>query len=136
MGDIAAWLPSNEALITIAGAAFGVALGVGLYAFIRWYLPKPPKPFEPDVVSDWRPTDQIDFVSTDDVMRAEDNEDVPAQFMLLVQEQRLVANIAGAPHPEIRWRYATKAEVKDVVRRVSMSRRDEPKPPPAGSGTA
>jgi hypothetical protein len=124
MGNIAAWLPANEALITIAGAAFTFAILVGGYAFIRWYLPKPLKPFEPEVVSDWRPTGQIDFIAADAVMASE-IEDEPAPFNLLVQEQRLVANIAGAPHPEIRWRYATKAEVKDVVRRVSLSRRSE-----------
>ena len=55
-------------------------------------------------------------------MKTED-ENVPAQFSLLMQEQRQVANIAGGPTTEIRWRFATKAEVKDVVRRVAASRR-------------
>jgi hypothetical protein len=122
MGNIAEWLPSNDALIALATAAFLYAaiLAVGLWTGRR----RPSVlPFEPDVVSDWRPTGQIDFVSTDDVMRAE-NGDTPAPFNLLTQEQRLVANIAGHPTGEVRWRYATKDEVKDVMRRVAMTRRE------------
>jgi hypothetical protein len=98
--------------VTLGAAVLGLALLV-LAAWI-YFRPKK-KPFEPEVISDWRPTNHIDFVGPDDVMLSAD-EDVPAQFYLCVQEQRLVANISGMPTPEVRWRYATKAEAKDVVR--------------------
>lgn len=102
------------------GAIIVGLIGVGLYFHWRWGRKKGGH-FEPPVINEWRPTGQIDFVGSDEAMKAED-ENVPAQFSLLMQEQRQVANIAGGPTTEIRWRFATKAEVKDVVRRVAMSR--------------
>jgi hypothetical protein len=100
---------------------FGI-LGLFLLATGAWTYFRQKKPtFEPEVISDWRPADHIDFVGADDVMLSA-NDDVPAQFYLCIQEQRLVANISGMPTPEVRWRYATKAEAKEVVRVIVASR--------------
>jgi hypothetical protein len=102
------------------------SLGAGVAALVilasvAWAYWRPKKKaFEPPVLSGWRPTDHIDFVGSDDVMLSTD-EDTPAQFVLLVQEERLVANISDLPTTEIRWRYANKAEAKKVVRVLSAS---------------
>jgi hypothetical protein len=108
-----------------AGVAALVILVSVAWAYWRssprhpYWRPKK-KAFEPPVLSGWRPTDHIDFMGSDDVMLSTD-EDTPAQFVLLVQEERLVANISDLPTTEIRWRYANKAEAKKVVRVLSAS---------------
>ena len=105
-----------------AAAAFTAAIMLGGIIVLRYYFGPQQRKFEPPIISEWRSTGQIDFVGSDEDMKAED-ENAPAQFTLLMQEQRQVANIAGGPTTEIRWRFATKAEVKDVVRRVAREPR-------------
>ena len=109
-----------ELLLAISILAGAIGLALLSFACLAYFRSKK-KVFEPEVISVWRPTNHIDFIGPDDVMLSADDE-VQAQFVLLIQEQRLVANISGLPTPEIRWRYATKAEAKEVVRIIATSR--------------
>lgn len=90
-----------------------------------WYFRRKPKPtYEPPALTDWRTTGVVDFTCQDKIMLS-DQDGIPAQFVLRVQEQRQVANIAGTPLTEHRWRLATKAEAKDVVMIVAIYRKDK-----------
>jgi hypothetical protein len=113
MSEFHEWLLAASVGAAVVGVVLLVIAGLA-------FRQKKPT-FEPEVISDWRPADHIDFVGADDVMLSA-NDDVPAQFYLCIQEQRLVANISGMPTPEVRWRYATKAEAKEVVRAIVTSR--------------
>jgi hypothetical protein len=118
MDYVALLLQPRNFLIVIGSASLvGLLTSLALRAFAF----RPKKVFEPKVVSDWKRTEHIDFQARDDVMLSE-QEDVEAQFVLLVQEKRLVANISGTPTPDIRWRYATKAEAKEIAHMVAMHR--------------
>ena len=98
---------------------------VGLGLLIIWFLRrKATAVYEPPALTDWRTTGVVDFLGHDEVMLSE-QDNVPAQFVLRIQEQRQVANIAGSPTLEHRWRLATKAEAKDVVQIVAIYRKDK-----------
>jgi hypothetical protein len=115
-------LLDNPAALQLISYGVGF-VGLMLLGFAGWSYSfrRKKKVFEPKVVSDWKRTEHIDFSARDDVMLSE-QEDVEAQFVLLVQERRLVANISGTPTPDIRWRYATKAEAKEIAHMVAMHR--------------
>ena len=59
--------------------------------------------------------------------QAESSEDdnVPAIWVLQAEEVRLVESDSGYPHLEIRWRPATRREVRDFVQTYQRSRADE-----------
>ena len=92
--------------------------------FAHDLLPRPSKAsrkakalaaFEPPIMTNWRPTGRINAMGNIQSMTG--NDDLPAPFHLLVEEKRLVEDITGAPLTEVRWRYACKNEVRDIVRR-------------------
>src|SRR4029453_11262741 len=58
------------------------------------------------------PTGRIDFATN---LSGNDNPDQPSEFRLLVEERRIVENIAGNENLEIQWRLATLREAKSVV---------------------
>ncbi len=61
----------------------------------------------------WNPTGRIDFVST-----------APAgNFLLQVEDTRIVDSIGGVEHREIRWRSPTLDEVKSVLASYHVQRR-------------
>ncbi len=61
----------------------------------------------------WRPTGRIDFVST-----------APAgNFMLQVEDTRIVDSIGGVERREIRWRSPTLDEVKSVLASYHVQRK-------------
>jgi hypothetical protein len=45
------------------------------------------------------------------------NDDIPSNFVLRIEENRMVRDIGGGEVMEIRWRAPTKAEVREIVRR-------------------
>src|SRR5215472_14079045 len=59
--------------------------------------------------------------------KAESSEDdnVPAIWVLQAEEVRLVESDSGYPHLEIRWRPATRREVRDFVQTYQRSRADD-----------
>ena len=46
-----------------------------------------------------------------------EKDDIPANFVLRIEENRMVRDIGGGEVMEIRWRRPTKAEVREIVRR-------------------
>jgi hypothetical protein len=106
-----------------SGLAAVIALAAIGYLVVDHYRRKS-SVFEPPAISEWRATGKIDAMAADDVMKAED-ESLPAKFHILVEENRQVADISGAPIGEVRWRLATRAEIKDIIRRHRLSLVDE-----------
>ena len=105
-----------------SGLAAAISVTVLGHVFLNYWRREPY--FEPPAITDWHPTGKIDAMSSDDVMRDED-ENKPAKFWLLVEETRQVADISGSAIGEVRWRLATRAEVKDIVRRHRLSNHDQ-----------
>jgi hypothetical protein len=103
-----------------AWAAFG-AIWLLILAFLVVLLVRdrrrnragkiPPAP----IIRDWLATGRINAIADAKVMEGED--DVQAEFVFLVEENRLVEDISGLPSVEIRWRHPTKREVREIVRR-------------------
>jgi hypothetical protein len=46
-----------------------------------------------------------------------EKDDIPSNFVLRIEEKRMVRDIGGGEVMEIRWRPPTKAEVCEIVRR-------------------
>jgi hypothetical protein len=69
-----------------------------------------------EVTRDWQPTWKINAVTDAWVMEHE-KDDIPANFVLRIEESRGVRDIGGGEVMEIRWRPPTKAEVREIVRR-------------------
>ena len=69
-----------------------------------------------EVTRDWQPTWKINAVTDAWVMEHE-KDDIPANFVLRIEENRMVRDIGGGEVMEIRWRPPTKAEVREIVRR-------------------
>jgi hypothetical protein len=84
-----------------------IAAIAGLYASLR----RKEKKSEEIITSEWQTTGKIDFYCAqtpkDDTLRAE--------YILRVEDFRVVESISGVEHVEIRWRKATLAEAKAVV---------------------
>jgi hypothetical protein len=120
MADYLTILLQPASLLLIGAAVGSVVLVIwGLLTFAT--LGRKKEVYVPKILSEWRRTEHVDFQGPDDIMLSE-QDDLEAQFVLLVQEQRLVANISGMPTPEIRWRYATKGEAKEIAHMVAMHR--------------
>ena len=73
---------------------------------------------------DWRPTLRMDVPATAQARSSEDD-NVPAIWVLQAEEVRLVESDSGYPRLEIRWRPATRREVRDFVQTYQRSRADE-----------
>jgi hypothetical protein len=69
-----------------------------------------------EVTRDWEPTWKINAVTDAWVMENE-KDDIPSNFVLRIEEKRMVRDIGGGEVMEIRWRPPTKAEVREIVRR-------------------
>ena len=69
-----------------------------------------------EVTRDWRVTWKINAVTDAWVMENE-KDDIPSNFMLRIEENRMVRDIGGGEVMETRWRPPTKAEVREIVRR-------------------
>jgi hypothetical protein len=69
------------------------------------------------VVIDWRPTGRINMCCADPhIMIGSDRELEPADFMLLIEEKRLVADISGAPTLQTQWRKASRRDARHTVK--------------------
>jgi hypothetical protein len=66
----------------------------------------------------------MDLRATAEAESSEDDK-VPANWVLQAEEIRLVESVSGYPHLEIRWRPATRREVRDFVSTYQRSRADE-----------
>jgi hypothetical protein len=69
-----------------------------------------------EVTRDWQPTWKINAV-TDAWVMEHRKDDIPSNFVLRIEENRMVRDIGGGEVMEIRWRPPTKAEVREIVRR-------------------
>ena len=70
------------------------------------------------IVIDWRPTGRINMVCADPhVMLDDDRALEHADFILLIEEKRLVADISGAPTLQTQWRKASRRDARNTVKR-------------------
>ncbi len=69
-----------------------------------------------EVTRDWQATWKINAVTDAWVMENE-KDDIPSNFVLRIEENRMVRDIGGGEVMETRWRPPTKAEVREIVRR-------------------
>ncbi len=69
-----------------------------------------------EVTRDWEPTWKINAV-TDAWVIDNEKDDIPSNFVLRIEENRMVRDIGGGEVMEIRWRPPTKSEVREIVRR-------------------
>lgn len=112
------------AILIIVIAACGLALGAfgAVWAQDYWHQRTAPRELRP--ILDWRPTLRMDARATAEAELAEDD-NVPANWTLQAEEVRLVESVSGYPHLEIRWRPATRREVRDFVSTYQRIRADE-----------
>jgi hypothetical protein len=78
-----------------------------------------------EVTRDWEPTWKINAV-TDAWVMDNDKDDIPSNFVLRIEENRMVRDIGGGEVMEIRWRPPTKAEVREIVRRYHEAQVNAP----------
>jgi hypothetical protein len=69
-----------------------------------------------EVTRDWKPTWKINAV-TDAWIMDDEKDNIPSDFVLRIEENRVVRDIGGGELMETRWRPPTKAEVREIVRR-------------------
>src|SRR5215467_13533093 len=105
------------AVCSITLGAFGA-----LWAQDYWHQRTAPRELKP--ILDWRPTLRLDARAVAEIELAEDDS-IPANWSLQTEEIRLVESVSGYPHVEIRWRPATRREVRDFVSTYQRSRADE-----------
>jgi hypothetical protein len=79
-----------------------------------------------EVTRDWQPTWKINAVTDAWVMEHE-KDDIPSNFVLRIEENRMVRDIGGGEVMENRWRPPTKAEVREIVRRYHEAQAKEPR---------
>jgi hypothetical protein len=111
-------------ILIVVIAACSVALGAfgTVWAQRYWRLRTAPRELKP--ILDWRPTLRMDARATTEAKLPE-NDSVPANWMLQSEEIRLVESVSGYPHLEIRWRPATRREVRDFISTYQRIRADE-----------
>ena len=78
-----------------------------------------------EVTRDWRVTWKINAVTDAWVMENE-KDDIPSNFVLRIEENRMVRDIGGGEVMETRWRPPTKAEVREIVRRYHEAQAKKP----------
>ena len=83
-----------------------IAASAGLYVSLR-----KEKKSQEIVSGEWQSTGKIDFHCA----QSPKDDTAPAEFILRVEDFRIVESISGVEHVEIRWRNATLAEAKAVV---------------------
>jgi hypothetical protein len=79
-----------------------------------------------EVTRDWRSTWKINAVADARVMEHE-KDDIPSNFVLRIEENRMVRDIGGGEVMETRWRPPTKAEVREIVRRYHEAQSKVPR---------
>jgi len=111
-------------ILIIGMALVSIALGAigAVWAQDYWRQRKAPRELKP--ILDWRPTLRMDARATAQAELSEDD-NVPANWTLQTEEIRLVESVSGYPHVEIRWRPATRREVRDFVSTYQRIRADE-----------
>lgn len=111
-------------ILIIGMAIVSIALGAAgtLWAQDYWRQRKAPRELKP--ILDWRPTLRMDARATAEAELSEDD-NVPANWTLQTEEIRLVESVGGYPHVEIRWRPATRREVRDFVSTHQRIRAEE-----------
>jgi hypothetical protein len=112
------------AIVIILIAISSITLGAigAIWAQDYWRQRTAPRELKP--ILDWRPTLRMDARATAQTELSEDD-NVPASWMLQAEEVRLVESVSGYPHLEIRWRPATRREVRDFISTYQRSRADE-----------
>ena len=68
------------------------------------------------VIVDWQPTGRVNMVGPYRLMLSDEAKDEPSDFILLIEEKRLVADISGAPTLQTQWRKASRRDATRVVR--------------------
>ena len=81
-----------------------------------------------EVTRDWQTTWKINAVTDAWVMENE-KDNIPSNFVLRIEENRIVRDIGGGELMETRWRPPTKAEVREIVHRYHEA---QVKTPPFG----
>jgi len=111
-------------ILIIGMAVVSIALGAAgaLWAQDYWRQRQAPRELKP--ILDWRPTLRMDARATAQAELSEDD-NVPANWTLQTEEIRLVESVGGYPHVEIRWRPATRREVRDFVSTYQRIKADE-----------
>jgi hypothetical protein len=111
-------------ILIIGMAACSVACGAigAVWAQDYWRQRKAPRELKP--ILDWRPTLRMDARATAEAELSV-NDNVPANWTLQTEEIRLVESVGGYPHVEIRWRPATRREVRDFVSTYQRTRAGE-----------
>jgi hypothetical protein len=111
-------------ILIIGVAACSIALGAmcAVWAQDYWRRRKAPRELKP--ILDWRPTLRMDARAAAQVELSEDD-NAPASWTLQAEEIRLVESVSVYPHLEIRWRPATRREVRDFVSTYQRIRADE-----------
>lgn len=113
------------AILIILIAISGVTLGAMGAVWGQDYWRRRTAPRELNPILDWRPTLRMDARATAQTELSEDD-NVPASWTLQTEEVRLVESVSsGYPHLEIRWRPATRREVRDFISTYQRSRADE-----------
>jgi hypothetical protein len=112
-------------MISIIGlAACSAALGAFCAVWAQGYWRQRNTPRELKPILDWRPTLRMDARAAAQAELSEDD-NVPSNWMLQAEEVRLLESVSGYPHLEIRWRAATRREVRDFVSTYQRTRADE-----------
>ena len=109
-------------IITIAVCCLALGAFGAVWAQDYWRQHNEPRELKP--ILGWRPTLRMDARATAQAELSEDD-NVPANWMLQTEEVRLVESVSGYPHLEIRWRPATRREVRDFVSTYQRIRADE-----------
>src|SRR5215472_18530583 len=105
------------AVCCVAAGAFGA-----VWAQDYWRRRTAPRELKP--ILDWRSTLRMDARATAQAELSEDD-NVPASWTLQAEEVRLVESVSGYPHLEIRWRPATRREVRDFISTYQRIRAEE-----------
>jgi hypothetical protein len=113
------------AILIILIALCSLALGAMGAVWAQDYWRQRTAPRELNPILDWRPTLRMDARATAQAELSEDD-NVPASWTLQAEEVRLVESVSsGYPHLEIRWRPATRREVRDFISTYQRTRAEE-----------
>jgi hypothetical protein len=113
------------AILIILIALCSLVLGAMGAVWAQDYWRQRTAPRELNPILDWRPTLRMDARATAQAELSEDD-NVPASWTLQAEEVRLVESVSsGYPHLEIRWRPATRREVRDFISTYQRTRAEE-----------
>jgi hypothetical protein len=101
------------------------AMLAAVYLYLAWQNERQQLVPVSEVTRDWRTTWKINAVADAWVMENE-KDDIPSNFVLRIEENRMVRDIGGGEVMETLWRPATKAEVRQIVRRYNETLAKKP----------